>query len=399
MIFWICVLIASNFFIKLVVNGLNLSYMGRPIPKEFAAIWDEEKYRRSQEYLKENTLFDLFTSGLTSGLLILFLAGGFLPLTDKFVRSFGFGEVVTGVLFFALLILALLILSLPFSAYRTFVIEEKFGFNRTTPLTFFKDFFMETILALAIYSLIIGSLLFLFNLYGPSAWIFCFAFFAAFTLFLYYISPNWIMPLFNRLTPLPDGPLKEAVQRYLSSQKFAMEDVFSIDGSKRSNKANAFFTGLGKTKRVALFDTLIANYSIGEIIAILAHEVGHYKKHHLEIGLAAALLGNGILFFLFSLFAPHAPSYYIAMLLFIIAFGSVSWIPTLLQMALSRKHEYEADAFAKETADGKEMVSALLKLSSDNLTNLTPHPIKVLFSYSHPPVLDRIKAISDKKNI
>lgn len=364
------------------------------MPEEFASVWDREKYRRSQEYLKENTLFDLFTTFITTALLILFLLGGYLNSMDHFVRSFGFGEVGTGVLFFVFLILALALFSLPFSAYSTFVIEEKFGFNRTTAATFFKDFFISTTLCLAIYSTIIGSLLLLFNRYGPSAWIFCFALFSLFALVLYYVTPNWILPLFNRFTPLPEGPLKEAVQRYISAQKFSLEGVFSIDGSKRSNKVNAYFTGLGKTKRVALYDTLIANYTIGEIVAILAHEVGHCKRHHIEIGLATALLGYGFIFYLFSLFAAHAPSYYIGAFLFIIAFSAVSWVPTLLQMALSRKHEYEADAFAKMTAEGKDMVSALLKLSADNLTNLTPHPLKVLFSYSHPPVLDRIRALS-----
>lgn len=393
MLFWISLLIALSFFIHLVVDGLNLTYLGRPMPQEFAAVWDEGKYRRSQEYLKENTVFILFSSFLTNTLLIVFLLGGFLPMVDRYVRSFGFGEVFTGILFFALLILAFALWSLPFSAYKTFVIEEKYGFNRTSIATFFKDFVLETILALIIYSLIIGSLLLLFTHYGPSAWIFCFALFCVYSIFLFYIAPIWILPLFNRFTPIPDGPLKEAVKNYLNSQKFSLKEVFSIDSSKRTNKVNAYFTGLGKNKRVALFDTLIAKYSIGEIIAILAHEVGHCKKHHIEIGLLTALAGNALLFYLFSLFAGYTPSYYIGAFLFIIAFGAVSWLPTLFQLFLSRKHEYEADAFAKATANGQEMVSALLKLSSDNLTNLTPHPLKVLFSYSHPPVIDRIKAL------
>lgn len=393
MIFWICLLIALSFVINLVVNCFNLTYLDRPLPKEFSGIWSEEKYQRSQEYLKQNTLFDLLTSFITKGLLILFLLSGYLAVADRWVRSFGFGEVGSGVLFFALLILILNLLSLPFSAYRTFVIEEKFGFNRTTIGTFFKDFFVSTTLSLVIFSVIIASLLCLFVNYGPSAWIFCFGLFSVYSIFLSYIAPNWILPLFNKFTPLPVGPLKEAVEQYITTQKFSLGDVFSIDGSKRSNKVNAYFTGFGKTKRVALFDTLINNYSVGEIIAILAHEVGHCKKHHVEMGLIIAIIGNGILFYLFSLFVGYTPSYYIGAFLFMIAFSAISWLPGIFQLSFSRKHEYEADAFAKETANGKDLSSALLKLSSDNLTNLTPHPLKVLFSYSHPPILDRIKAL------
>lgn len=391
----LCLLIAVNFLITLLVNALNLSYMGHPMPEEFARIWDKEKYARSQEYLKANSALKIINSFVISALTIVLL----LQLTpvDHFIRSFSLGEVGSGLLFFALLILAGQLVSLPFSLYSTFVIEEKFGFNRTTAKTFIKDFVLDTALSLVIFSIIIGSILYLFTSYGPSAWIYCFLLFCVFALFLHYITPNWILPLFNRFSPIAEGPLKEAIQRYLDKQNFALGGVFSIDGSKRSNKVNAYFTGFGKTKRVALFDTLIANYSIDEIIAILAHEVGHCKRHHVEIGLCLALLGNGILFFLFSKFLVLAPSYYLGAFLFIVAFGAIAWIPTALQLALSRKHEYEADAFAKETADGNSMVSALLKLSADNLTNLTPHPLMVLLSYSHPPVIDRIHALQSSK--
>jgi STE24 endopeptidase len=393
MIVSICLLIALSFLLKLIVNVLNLSCLGRQMPQEFATLWDEEKYRRSQEYLKENTILDLFESLVFSALMIAFLGGGYLLAADHFVRSFGLGETGTGILFFVFLILALRLIALPFSLYTTFVIEEKFGFNRTTALTFWKDFLIEIALSLVIFSILIGSILFLFNRYGPSAWLVCFALFCAYSLFLNYIAPNWIMPLFNRFTPLSEGPLKEAVLEYLNKQKFPISGIYSIDGSKRSNKANAFFTGLGRAKRVALFDTLIANYSIPEVIAILAHEVGHSKKNHYPISLAFSLIGSAIIFFLFSRFVVFAPSYYLGAFLFFAAFSALAWIPTALMLALSRKHEYEADAFAKETADGKAMVSALLKLSADNLTNLTPHPLMVLLSYSHPPVIDRIRSL------
>lgn len=394
MILAICLLLALSFFIHLVVNGLNLSYLGHPMPKEFASLWDNDKYHRSQEYLKQNTLLDLLQSFVTTALMIAFLLSGYLKQADQYVRSFGFGETGSGVLFFVFLILIYQLLSLPFSVYHTFVIEEKFGFNRTTLQTFIKDNVIGIALSLAISSIILGAIFFLFNRYGPNAWILCYALFCAYIVFLQYISPTWIMPLFNRFTPLSEGPLKEAVRQYLSRQNFSLSEVYTIDGSKRSNKANAFFTGIGKTKRVALYDTLIDNYSIGEIVAILAHEVGHCKKHHLQIGLAIALIGNGILFYLFSWFAGLAPSYYLGAFYFMVAFGAISWIPTALQCALTRKHEFEADAYAKETADGKEMVSALLKLSSDNLSNLTPHPAMVMLSYSHPPVLERIQKLT-----
>ncbi len=394
------ILICVNFMIKLLVNLLNISHLQKEMPHEFVGVWDQNKYKLSQRYTKENALLDATSAFVFNAALLAVLAYGGLPALDAYVRSFGFGEIGTGVFFFVLVALVLDVLALPLSAYRTFVLEEKYGFNRTSGPTFIKDFLISTALMLVIWSLLVATLLANFLFFKEKAWLLSWALFAAYTLLITYIAPIWIFPLFNRFTPLPSGNLHETIQRYLNSQNFKLEQVYSIDGSKRSSKANAYFTGFGKTKHVALFDTLISGFSTQEIVAILAHEVGHYKKRHIGKALFFSLLFYGLLFFLFSQTLQYPPlfqafdvrpSIYMGGMLFLIFFGTLSWVFQLFFHALSRKHEFEADHFAAVTAGAAPMITALKKLSADHLSNLTPHPLKVIFSYSHPPILDRLR--------
>lgn len=399
-----CFLIIANFLIRLTVTLLNLSALKEELPKEFAGVWDENKYRLSQRYTRENSKLELLISFLLTCGVLLILWNNWLQPIDAYMRSFGLNEVGTAMLFFLFFFLGITLLLLPVSAYKTFSIEERYGFNRTTLATFLKDNAIGTILGLLFGGLLIFSFLTLFTHFGPHAWLICWGLFALYELFITFITPIWILPLFNRFTPIEQGSLKEAIYRYLQGQNFSLEGVFSIDGSKRSTKANAYFTGLGNTKRVALFDTLLKNYTNEEIVAILAHEVGHCKRRHIAKMIVLSLLFSGLLLFLLSRAISYLPlfhafgltsiSLYMGVVLFLIFYNPLSWIPGIFINALSRKHEFEADAFAARTADGRSLISALKKLSSDNLSNLTPHPAKVLFSYTHPPVLDRINHLS-----
>lgn len=386
---------------------LNLGSLSSELPQEFADVYDTEKYAKSQHYLRVNTRFNLIQSFVDLVLLLGFWFGRGFGFVDTFVTSLGQNPIISGLLFVGILVFLKFMVSLPFSLYATFVIEEKFGFNKTTPRLFFMDLVKSLVLSTLLGGVFLGLILWFFEAFGPWAWFYCWMASIGFILAVQYLVPTWIMPLFNKFTPLNPGPLKEAIVRYARSIDFSLAHVFVMDGSKRSIKSNAFFTGFGKNKRIVLFDTLIQQQSVAELVAILAHEMGHFKKRHILKRLAFAVGHMGIVFFLISFFISfealfHAffvdrVSIYAGLVFFGLLYSPLDLFLSLVMQIFSRTDEYEADQFAADTTqDPGSLVSALKKLSLHNLSNLTPHPFYVFLNYSHPPVLERIHALKKR---
>ena len=396
--------ILISFLLDLLADWLNLHALSDRIPAEFEGVYDAEKYRQSQAYTRVNTRFGFLTSTFNLAVsLIFWFAGGFQWL-DQIVRGWNFSSIVTGILYIGLLVIVRTLLSLPFNIYDTFVIEERFGFNKTTPLVFMTDLFKGLGLGIVIGVPILAGVLAFFEYAGALAWLYCWIALTLVTLFLQFIAPTWIMPLFNKFTPLEDGELRESIMAYARRAEFPLENLFVMDGSKRSTKSNAFFTGFGKHKRIALFDTLIAAHAVPELVAVLAHEIGHYKKKHILQGMLISIAHSGVMLFLLSIFLHHQglfdafyvkqPSIYAGLIFFGMLYSPIELVISLAMNFLSRRNEYEADRFAIETTpDAEPFIAALKTLSVQNLSNLTPHPFHVALTYSHPPVLQRIQAI------
>ncbi len=400
------ILIALVF--ELVLNGiadyLNLDMLKDDLPRDFEGIYDPERYRKSQDYLKVNTRFGWITAMFNLVVLLLFWFGKGFPLLDDWVRSFNFGPIIGGLTYAAILMLVKALVSLPFSIYHTFVIEERFGFNQTAWSTFLLDLLKGLGLAILMGTPLLAGILAFFEYAGSNAWWFCWIAVTLYMLGVQFIAPTWIMPLFNKFTPLEVGELKSAILSYADSIKFPIENVYVMDGSKRSSKSNAFFTGFGAHRRIVLFDTLIKRHTTEELVAVLAHEMGHYKKKHIIQSLVIGILQMGFMLFLLSFFISYQglfdafymprTSVYAGLIFFAMLFSPLGFFIGLIMQSLSRRNETEADRFAVQTTrDAQSMVDALKKLSVHNLSNLLPHPFYVFLNYSHPPVLQRIKTI------
>jgi STE24 endopeptidase len=397
----------AEYAVHLFADALNLRTLGDGVPEEFRDVYDPAAYRRSQEYTRTKTLFGIFSSTVSlASVLAFWFAGGF-PAVDQLVRRVGWGEIPTGLLFIGALVLLRSVLSLPLSVYSTFVIETRFGFNRTTVRTFVADLLKGVVLGILLGAPLLALILWFFMTAGSAAWLWCWGAVSLFTLVLQFVAPTWIMPLFNTFVPIEEGTLKAAILAYAERVRFPLQGVYVMDGSKRSSKSNAFFTGFGKYKRIALFDTLIKKHSVPELVAVVAHEIGHYKRKHILKGMAAGFLQTGVMFFLLSVvltrqglydaFFMETMSVYAGLVLFGILFTPAEFFLSLGMNVLSRKHEFEADRFSAETTGAPaEMVSALRHLSVDNLSHLTPHPFYVFLHYSHPPVLERIRALGTR---
>ena len=402
---WIVLIaLAGEHLLAVATSVLNVRAMRATVPDEFREVYDQDTYARSQTYTRARTWFGLVHGTTSLAALLAFWGAGGFGWLDALCRGVGWGPVPTGLLFVAALLVGSTLLGLPFRIYSTFVIEERFGFNRTSPATFVLDLAK----GLALGALLGGSLLALvlafFEWAGPAAWVWCWVATAVFMLTAQFVAPTWIMPLFNTFSPLDQAELKEALVGYARSVHFPLHGIFVVDGSRRSAKANAFFTGFGKRKRIGLFDTLIAQHTTPELVAVVAHEVGHYKRRHIVKGLALSLAHTGVLFLLLSLFLEQRglfeafgvaePSVHAGLVFFGLLFTPVELLLSLVANRVSRIHEFEADAFAARTTGGAAaLVSALKRLSADSLSNLTPHPLQVFLHHSHPPVLQRIAAL------
>ncbi|OGO39756.1 MAG: peptidase M48 [Chloroflexi bacterium RBG_16_57_8] len=391
----------------MVANLLNLKALRLTVPEQLEGVHKPGDYHRSQEYTREATRFGFITSTFTLVVLLFFWFTGGFSLFDQWVRGWGFSSIVSGLLYIGILAAAYGLLTLPFGIYHTFGIEGRFGFNRTTPATFVMDRLKGLALAVALGGPLLAGVLALFEYAGSYAWVYAWLAVTLVTLAIQFIAPIWIMPLFNKFTPMPAGELRDAILHYAHSVNFPIKNLFVVDSSKRSTRSNAFFTGFGRNKRIALFDTLIRQHTVPEIVAVLAHEVGHYKKKHVIQGSIISSIHTGVLFLLFSVFLRSGGLYeafyveqasvYIGLLLFGLLYTPIEMVLGLAMHLVSRRNEYEADRFAAETADSPSMVDALKKLSATNLSNLTPHPFYVFLNYSHPPLLQRIKAIESAR--
>ena len=387
------------------VSGLLSSRSFAPkVPAEFTGVFSDEKYARARRYTATRARFGLVHGAIgLAATLAFWFAGGFAWL-DTLVRGLGSGPVVTGLVYIGALMFARTLFQLPFRAWSTFVIEGRYGFNRTTAATFGADLLKGTALAVLLGGPLLAVILAFFEAAGPLAWIWCWIAVTAFMLAVLFLGPTFIMPLFNTFTPLDDGELHDAIFGCARSAGFPLEAIFMVDGSRRSSKPNAFFTGFGKHKRIGLFDTLVEEYTVAEVVAVVAHEIGHYKKRHVWLQMALSIGHIAVMLWILSLFlgqeglyaAFHVaePSVYAGLVFFSLLFRPVDLVLSVLMHVFSRRHEFEADRFAAETTgSGAPLVSALKKLVADNLGNLTPHPMDVFLHYSHPPALQRIGAL------
>lgn len=396
-------LLVADFIFERFLEYLNSTQWSDQLPEEVKGIYDEEKYSRQQTYEKVNFRFSLISSSFSFlAMLLMFLLAGF-AWVNQLALSVSVNPILVALLFFGMLLLASDLLTTPFSIYDTFVIEEKFGFNKTTPKTFILDKLKGWLLGAVIGGGLLALIIYIYQLTTTSFWIYTWLVITVFSVFMVLFYSNLIVPLFNKQTPLPEGELKSAIENFSGKVGFKLDNIYVIDGSKRSTKANAYFTGLGAKKRIVLYDTLINDLTVNELVAVLAHEIGHYKKKHVVWSLLLGILQTGIMLFIFSLFVGspelsaalgvETPSFHIGLIAFGILYSPISMITGLGMNVFSRRNEYQADAFAAQYFDKNELASALKKLSVKNLSNLRPHPAYVFFHYSHPTLLQRLNAL------
>jgi STE24 endopeptidase len=394
-------ILVVNFIIDKIVSTLNTRHFNDEVPTELADVYDKTEYKKSQDYKKVNKQFSNISGTFSFALtLVFFFADGF-KYVDDFARGFSDNSILVALIFFGVIMLGSDVLTTPFSYYQTFVIEEKFGFNTSTKKIFWLDLLKGWLMTILIGGGALTIIIWFYEQTGDNFWIYAWILVAVFSLFINLFYAKLIVPLFNKQTPLENGELKTAIEKYAISVGFKLNNIFVIDGSKRSTKANAYFSGFGSQKRITLFDTLINTLDTDEIVAVLAHEVGHYKRKHIQFNLASSILITGFTLFILSLFINNsifsealgvaAPNFHIGLIAFGILYSPISEITGLFMNYVSRKFEYQADNFAKETFGSHPLITSLKKLSKNSLSNLTPHPAFVFMHYSHPTLLERIK--------
>jgi len=396
-------IVIFNYIFSRILEYLNSTRYGAPIPGELEDVYDKEKYEKSMAYKKVNYRFAILTGTFSLAVILLMLFYGGFAFADDLVRKVTQHPILVALLFFGLLMFASDLINIPFSVYDTFVIEEKFGFNKTTAKTFILDKLKSWMLGIIIGGGILAVIVWFYTLTGQNFWIFAWIFISIYTIFMYMFYSNLIVPLFNKQSPLEDGELRDAITTFSDKAGFTLKNIFVIDGSKRSTKANAYFTGLGAKKRIVLYDTLINDLETDEIVGVLAHEIGHYKKKHTLTGVILSIIQTGAILYVLSLFVgspvlsealdASMPSFHIGLIAFGMLYSPLSLILGIGMNVMSRKNEYQADRYASEMFRPQPLVDALKKLSRKNLSNLTPHPVYVFFHYSHPPLYQRVKTL------
>ncbi len=404
----IVIILIADYIFDRIMDFLNASRWSNTLPEELIGIYDEEKYRKSQDYSRINMRQGMITASLSFILILGMLLFGGFGMLDNLVRQYTDSPVLMALLFFALLGLASDILSTPFELYDTFVVEERFGFNRTTLSTYIFDKLKGWMLALILGGGLMAVFVWFYSFAGPLFWLYAWVFFTMFSLFMAMFYSTIVVPLFNKQTPLKEGALRTAIEAFAKKAGFKLDNIFVIDGSKRSSKANAYFSGLGPRKRIVLYDTLIKDHSIEELVAILAHEIGHYKKKHTLKGMALSAVQTGVMLYLLGLFinrdalsmalGGQQASFHMGILAFGLLYAPISLLLGVLGNYISRHHEYQADAFASKKYDPFPLQEALKKLSVNNLSNLRPHPAYVFVHYSHPPLMQRLAHLETFKN-
>lgn len=394
-------ILIGEFILATVMNYLNAKRFKDPIPNDLSDVYNTKEYEKSQAYKLSNYKFGIVTSIFSLALILSFLFFGGFAWVDEVALEFSDNIILQALIFFGIIMIGSDILNTPFSYYQTFVIEEKFGFNKTTHKTFLIDKLKQWAMTVITGGGILSLVIWFFQYAGTNFWIYTWGLITVFTLFMNLFYSKLIVPLFNKQEPLEAGSLKEKIEKYAAQVGFDLQHIFVINGSKRSTKANAYFSGFGKEKRVTLYDTLINDLEEDEIVAVLAHEIGHYKRKHIIFNLGTSILLTGFMLLLLSLFINNPevslaigvdrPSFHAALIGFGILYSPVSEITGLLMNYFSRKFEYQADDYAKNTYAAIPLVSSLKKLSKNSLSNLTPHPAYVFMHYSHPPLIDRIR--------
>ena len=386
------------------LDYLNLKAQRKDIPSEIADFYDKGKYQKSLDYQADQQRFSFISSAFSFVLSLLMLVLGGFGWLDSLVRPLIENEIILALAFFGVIMIVLDVIGIPFQWYSTFVIEEKYGFNKTTVKTFILDKLKGYALGAIIGGALLSVLLYLIQTIGPNFWIWFGLIAASFILLVNMFYTSLFLPLFNKLTPMGDGDLKKSIEAFAKKVNFPLDNIFVMDGSKRSAKANAFFSGIGKKKKIVLYDTLIINHTTEELVAVLAHEVGHFKKKHNIWSYLISIVQVFFVLFILSLMifnenlslalGGSIQAIHLNLIAFGILFSPISGITGLLMSLLSRKNEFEADAYAREKFNGTALGNALKKLSVDSLSNLYPHPAYVFFHYSHPPLLERLAAIN-----
>jgi len=402
--FCIIAILCIEYLISRILSYLNSSTWSNKLPLELSDLYDAKEYEKAQQYENANKRLGIISSTISLIIILAFLFLGGFAWLNEILSNITTHYIGLPLLFFGVLYIISDLLSLPVSLYQTFVIEEKFGFNKTTISTFITDKLKSYIFTALLGSILLSAIIFIYYKTQTYFWLLAWGLITCFTLFFATFFTSLIVPLFNKLSPLEEGELKDAINEYAAKVTFPLKKIFVVDGSKRSSKANAYFSGLGKQKSIVLYDTLINQNTTEELVAILAHEVGHYKKKHILQSLAISIVQTGVMFFILGLalkspilsqaLGVEKPTFHIGLIAFGILFSPISTILGLFMNVFSRKNEYEADAFAKATTNGKALINALKKLSVNHLSNLNPHPAYVFFYYSHPTLLQRLRALN-----
>ena len=414
--FWFFIIISLvifNYSFSNLLDYINHRNWKDEIPNELKDFYDKEKYKKAKNYALSKNKISLFSSSLSFLLVISLIFFNGYGIIDQFVsfnlsKSFESLQISSNFIqsgvFFLILFILNSIISIPFSYYNTFVIEEKFGFNKTTKLTFFIDIIKSTLLSFFIGGILLFLALYLYENLNDGFWLWLWIGLSLLMILINMFYADLIVPIFNKLTPLDDGELRNKIEKYSKDVGYLLKNIYVIDGSKRSTKANAFFSGLGPRKTIALYDTLIEKHTENELVAVLAHEVGHFKKKHIFSGLIMSIIQIGIMSFFFELclklpeisiaLGGLESSFHLGLVGFSIIFSPISILSGIIMNYNSRKNEFEADAYAKETFNGEDLSLALKKLSVDSLSNIYPHPLYVFFHYSHPPLIQRLRALN-----
>jgi STE24 endopeptidase len=403
-VFWIIILILLfDYFFELYLDWLNTKQLSHTLPVELKGIYNDDEYKKSQEYYKVKQRFSQITAIFSTFLIISILFLGGFGWLDQFARNVTDSQILMALIFFGIIGLGSDLIMLPFNIYSTFVIEERFGFNKITPKIFIFDALKGFLLIVFLGGGLLSLIVWVYTLTENYFWLLAWGIIVLFSLFMSMFYTSFILPLFNKQTPLEEGPLRDKLEDLSKNTGFKLDNIFVMDGSKRSTKANAFFSGLGPKKRIILYDTLLNDLTTDEVTAVLAHEIGHYKKKHTLQNMIITIVNSGIMLFILSLFlqsnalsealGAKVPGFHINVLAFGILYSPVSFILGIFMNMLSRKNEYEADRFAKDTFSPLHLIEGLKKLSVKSLSNLKPHKLYVFFYYSHPTLLQRINAL------
>jgi STE24 endopeptidase len=397
----IIAILVISYLVDLVMGYLNAKHFNDPIPEALQDVYSEEEYLRSQAYKKTKDRFGTYTATFSLLLTLAFFFFDGFAIVDAWARTFTDHPIGVAFIFFGVIMLASDILTTPFEYYNTFVIEEKFGFNKMKPITFFVDKMKGWGMGIVIGGGLLALIIWIYEATQSTFWLYAWGVITLFSVFMNMFYARLIVPIFNKQASLEKGDLRSQIEIYASQVGFNLTNIFTIDGSKRSTKANAYFSGLGREKRITLYDTLINDLEDTEIVAVLAHEVGHYKQKHVITNLLLSVAITGVTLWLFSLCLAQpviaeavgvsTPSFHVGMIVFGILYTPISAVTGFFMSVLSRKHEYEADNYAAETYEAKPLISSLKKLSKSSLSNLTPHPLYVKLNYSHPTLLQRVE--------